>query len=179
MFFSFAAILIRFSEQDIGANTTIFNRLWMATILLELWNRITSFFLPLSYESTPKQENKIINYLGILLLSAIVDLMCLFFWAWSLNQSSVTNSNLLHNLTPIFATLGGWLFLNQSFNRRFIIGVILASLGSSALVFSDLQFGNQYLIGDSLESKGKLFYGFSYLIYERLRHQISATTLLF
>ena len=178
-FLSFAAILIRLSEQEIGANATIFNRLWIATIFFGLWNQITNFIPLLPSESTPSQENKIINHLGILLLLAIVDLMCLLFWAWSLNQTSITNSNLLHNLTPIFATFGGWLFLNQSFNSRFVVGVILASLGSSTIAFSDLQFGSQYFIGDVLALLSALFYGVSYLIYERLRNQFSATSLLF
>ncbi|MGB3511705.1 MAG: DMT family transporter [Microcoleaceae cyanobacterium] len=175
---SFAAIFIRLSEQEISASATIFNRLWIATIFLIFWDRITSFISRSPSEFSAENKHKIRDYLGTLLLSAIVDLICILLWAFSLNQTSIGNSTLLHNLTPIFATLGGWLWLKQSFNNQFIVGVILATFGAGAIAFSDLQFGSQYLIGDSLALLSAIFYGFSYLIYEKLRVTFSTKTLL-
>ena len=178
-FISLAAIFTRLSEQEIGANATIFNRVWIATIFLGLCNQITGFIRPSSSQEDGDREDTVFNHLGLLILSGIVDLTCVLLWAWSLEKTSVTNSTLLHNLTPIFTVLGAWIFLKQSFNVQFMIGLILASLGSSAIAFSDFQFGSQYLMGDSLALLSAAFYGIAYIIYEKLRQNISATTLLF
>ncbi|MGL5062581.1 MAG: DMT family transporter, partial [Microcoleus sp.] len=37
---SFAAIFIRFSEQEISPNATVFNRLWIATVVFGMWNGV-------------------------------------------------------------------------------------------------------------------------------------------
>ncbi|WP_366557793.1 EamA family transporter [Okeania sp. SIO1I7] len=65
-----------------------------------------------------------------LFIVAILDIICLVSWAWSLTKTTVANSNLLHNTTPIFAVLSGWLLLSQSFGSRFLISTILALGGS-------------------------------------------------
>lgn len=175
---SSAAIFIRLSEQEISASATIFNRLWIATIFLVFWDGLTSFFLRSSSNFSSETRHNIGKYLGVLILAAIVDLACLLLWAFSLEGASISNSNLLHNLTPIFATLGGWIWLNQSFNNQFVIGVTLATFGASAIAISDFQFGYQYLTGDALALISALFYGISYLIYEKLRVIFSAKSLL-
>ncbi len=178
-FISFAAIFTRLSEQELGANATIFNRVWIATIFLGLWAKIKNFIAPSLSESDCDREDRLLNNLGLLILSGILDLACVLLWAWSLEKTSVTNSTLLHNLTPIFTVLGAWLFLKQSFNFKFIIGLILASVGSSAIAFLDFQFSSQYLMGDSLALLSAACYGIAYIIYEKLRQKLSATTLLF
>lgn len=175
---SFAAIFTRLSEQEISASATVFNRLWIAVIFLVLWDRMTSFTSQSTSDFSVENRQKISQHLGILMLSALIDLACILLWAISLNQTSVSNSNLLHNLTPVFATLGGWLWLNQSFDSQFIVGIILATSGASAIAFADFQFSSQYLIGDSLALLSAIFYGFSYLIYEQLRVIFAAKTLL-
>lgn len=175
---SSAAIFIRLSEQEIGANATIFNRLWIATVFFGSWNAIASTLQTSPSYFSLDNKSKLSESLGLFIFSAITDLSCLLLWAWSLNQTSITNSTVLHNLTPIFAILGGWIWLNQSFNVRFITGGILASLGASAIALSDLQFANLHLIGDGLALLSAVFSGISYLLYERLRVNFSARTLL-
>ena len=178
-FISLAPIFTRLSEQEIGVNATIFNRVWIATIFLGFCNQIAGFIRPYSSQEDGDHEDTVFNHLGLLILSGIIDLACILLWAWSLEKTSVTNSTLLHNLTPIFAVLGAWIFLKQSFNFKFIIGLILASIGSSIIAFSDFQFSRQYLMGDSLAFLSAACYGIAYIVYEKLRQNLSATTLLF
>ncbi len=37
---SFAAIFIKWSEIELSANATVFNRLWIATLILAFWNSV-------------------------------------------------------------------------------------------------------------------------------------------
>lgn len=175
---SSAAIFIRISEQEISASATIFNRLWIASVFLIIWDSITSLVSQSSSSFSCENRLNIGKHLGILIISAIVDLACILLWAFSLEQTNISNSNLLHNLTPVFATLGGWIWLKQSFNNQFIAGLVLATFGAGLITVSDFQFGFQYLIGDSLALISALFYGISYLIYERLIVIFSARSLL-
>jgi drug/metabolite transporter (DMT)-like permease len=45
---------------------------------------------------------------------------------------------LLNNLTPVFTTLGGWLFLNKRFDQKFLVGMVIALCGALALGLEDL-----------------------------------------
>jgi hypothetical protein len=53
-------------------------------------------------------------------------------------------------MTPIFATLGGWLLLGHNFDRRFLIGMILTIGGAISIGIQDLQIATEQLIGDAL-----------------------------
>ncbi|NEP45297.1 MAG: DMT family transporter [Okeania sp. SIO2H7] len=109
---------------------------------------------------------------------AICDLGCFISWAWSLTETSVANSNLLHNMIPVFATIGGWLFLNHRFSRTFIAGAIVAVAGTSIIGIADWQIADDRLTGDILALLSAFFYAISYLIMEKLRENFSATTIL-
>lgn len=53
---SFAAIFIKWSETEISANATVFNRLWIASVTLGLWNRLNCFNLKLSNQQSNQQS---------------------------------------------------------------------------------------------------------------------------
>ncbi len=41
-------------------------------------------------------------------------------------------------MLPLFTTLGGWLFLGQRFDRRFLIGMAIALSGAVTLGLGDV-----------------------------------------
>ncbi|WP_293097819.1 DMT family transporter [Moorena sp. SIOASIH] len=96
----------------------------------------------------------------------------------SVKKTSVANSNLLHNTTPIFAAVGGWLLLNQSFNPRFLIGMILALGGTFIIGFHDFNLAQDTLIGDSVALLSAFFYAATLLVTEHLLVKFEANTLL-
>ena len=96
----------------------------------------------------------------------------------SLTQTSVASSNLLHNVTPIFAVLGGWLFLCQSFDYKFLLGMIIAIVGIAIITSGDFQAEVNSLYGDSLALLSAVFYALNYLAREKLRSKFSASTIL-
>ena len=102
----------------------------------------------------------------------------LITWAWSLTQTSVANSNLLHNVTPLFTTLMGWLFLSQCFEGKFLIGMVIAISGSIIIGLGDLQVASDNFTGDSLAMLSAVFSAANLLTVEKLRAKFSATTIL-
>ncbi|MUG97787.1 EamA family transporter [Scytonema sp. UIC 10036] len=185
MILSLAAIFIKLSENELGPNATIFNRLWIGSLALLIWKAMPTergdrVYAPpnttsLDYRVQPTWT---IRDLALFVVSCGISMLCLLTWAWSITQTSVANSNLLHNLTPIFATLGGWLFLGHLFDGRFLIGLVLTLAGAIAVGVEDLQVTPQHFIGDAVALLSAVFYAGSFLISSQLRSKFSATTIL-
>lgn len=171
---SLAAIFIRLSEQYIGPNATVFNRFWIATAIFGLWRGSTAIASRISGDSSAQKETYALPDLLLLVVSATVISISHICWAWSLTQTNVANANLLHNLTPIFATLGGWLLLGHNFDRRFLTGMILTIAGAIAIGIQDLQIATDQLIGDSLALLSAVFYAANFIVMEKLRDKFSA-----
>lgn len=171
---SFAAIFTRLSENELGPAATSFNRYYIATIVLALWEG-TQYGM--NNSSNPNKSIQLKDW-GIFLLSSILGTAAIFLWALSLTQTSVANSNLLHNFTPIFAVLGGWLFFGQRFDYKFVLGMTLAIIGVAIISFGDFQEAVNSLYGDSLALLSAVFYALNYLVRENLRSKFSASTIL-
>jgi drug/metabolite transporter (DMT)-like permease len=176
---SFSAIFTRLSEQELSASATIFNRFWIASLALGLWSGLQQFRQPPpeNPHSSPSpnwQGRDLLWFLclGILIYGRAES------WAWSLTQTSVANSNLLHNMTPLFATVGGWIFFGHRFNRQFLVGMGLALLGMLAIGIGDFQIGNSGLAGDGAALLSSVFYAANFLVIERLRVKFSTLTIM-
>ncbi|WP_414514288.1 DMT family transporter [Nostoc sp. PCC 9305] len=176
--FSLAAILIKLSEQDLGPNATVFNRFWIATIVLGFWRGIEVFRLKLSKKSVAPQENYTLSDLGLLFVAATATELCQLAWVWSLTQTGVANANLLHNFTPVFVAFGGWLVLGHYFDKRFLLGLTLAIGGAIAIGFEDWQLGTDNLVGDGWALLSAVFFATNMLTTERLRAKFPASGIL-
>ncbi|WYL99391.1 MAG: DMT family transporter [Gloeotrichia echinulata DVL01] len=181
---SFTAILIKLSVREISANATVFNRLWIATIIFGLWNAINELRTKkLDDQIIPKepyQSREII----LLVAVAVVHVVGRVLWSWSLTQTSAANATVLSNLPPLFTTLGAWLILGQSFNRRFVIGMVIALAGAFTLGLDDFLLSGDILnsqnaiIGDAAALLSSVFYAASFLIIERLRSRLPVQNIL-
>jgi drug/metabolite transporter (DMT)-like permease len=101
----------------------------------------------------------------------------LVFMAWSLTQTSVAISIVLHNLTPIFTSLGAWLLFGQGFNRQFLIGIVIAIGGAIAIELDELQIATSNVQGGIAAILSAIFMAAYLLIVEQLRIKFSAPTL--
>ncbi len=164
----------RIAENELSPSATVFNRYYIATVVLVPWQIIQ---LRINNSSEPNQVIKLQDW-AIFVLSSILGTSAIFLWASSLTQTSVANSNLLHNVTPIFAVLGGWLFLGQSFDYKFLLGMLLAIIGIFIISFGDFHSEVNSLYGDSLALLSAVFYALNYLVREKLRSKFSASTIL-
>jgi len=175
---SLAAILIKLSEQYIGPNATVFNRFWIATTILGLWRGSKAIASQLSGDSPTQNKAYTLPDILLLVVSAIVISISQILWAWSLTQTSVAKANLFHNLTPLFATFGGWLLLKHNFDRKFLLGMLLTVGGAIAIGVQDLQIATEQLIGDAFALLSAMFYAANLLVVEKLRDGFSATSIL-
>ncbi len=174
---SFAPIFIRWSETDLGANATVFNRLFFFVAFFGTGKLISQRLSPASSsaESLPvtRRQWLLLGSVGI------VSIISLVLWAISLEYTTVAKSVLLNNLTPIFTTLGSWLFLGRQFDSKFLIGMAIALSGAIALGVEDLNSAAAgSLVGDVYALLSAVFLGAYFLIVEQLRFRFSATTIL-
>lgn len=172
-------IFTKLSEIEISPSATIFNRLWIATIVLNLW-QIDSYSEGENLETELDEKSSLINKQRALLIfasiSATISALC---WAWSLTQTSVASSTVLRSFSPLFVALGGWLILNQKCDRQFFLGMMLAVVGGITIGWDDLQLGAEYLIGDSIALLSAALHGANLLVIGHLRdRRLNTKTIL-
>ena len=175
---SFAAILIKLSATEIGSNAIVLHRLWMATIVFWIWEGLTTLK---QQENSPPAISKSPNTYqqkGLLILVAAASTASIVCWAWSLNQTSVANSTVLRNLTPLFTSICGWLLLNHRFDSKFILGMVLAIVGALVIGWDDFNLGQNHLMGDAIALFSAFLYAIYLLVLERLRNSINTITIL-
>ncbi|MDP5017432.1 DMT family transporter [Anabaena sp. UHCC 0187] len=172
-------IFTRLSEDELGPNATVFNRELIAAVIFLFWQGIVIIWESQYSNSSLSKDSEPITFstLAIFLIGVMLGEICLVTWALSLTQTTVANSNLLHNLPSVFAVLGGWLFLGQKFDRRFIIGMIVAVGGAISIGIQDLHVSHNHLIGDAWALLSAVVYAGYFLTIEKLRSQFSSLTI--
>jgi drug/metabolite transporter (DMT)-like permease len=177
---SFAPIFIRLSETELGANATVFNRLFIFALVFGTGSAIRHRFRETESKGENVDVRESISWQQWLLLFAvgIISITTLGLWAISLQYTSVAKSMLLNNLTPVFTSLGAWLFLGKRFELKFLLGMIIALVGAIALGLEDLHGSSENLLGDIYALLSAVFLGIYFLIVEQLRNRFSATTIL-
>jgi drug/metabolite transporter (DMT)-like permease len=175
---SITGILVKFSLSEMSINVTLFNRSWIAAVVFALWNGIYQLRTQLSNEQfIPQQRNKIRDY-ALLLGASLAYMLGRLLWTWSLTQTSIANANVLGGLSPVFTTLGAWLLFKQLFDRKFLIGMVLAILGAAVLGFEDFLVSHNGLLGDAAALGCAVLYATTYLILEYLQSRFSVETVL-
>lgn len=189
--FSFSPIFIRLSEGEIGPNATVFNRFWIATVAFGVLSQLLAVYHR-EENTQPKEQKPHRTFDGnslLLIADGIVLSIGLILWAWSLTQTSIANSTMMHNLTPLFTVLGGWLVLGKIFDRRFLIGMFVAIAGAILLEVNDLLvlckdevlcrgLVTKSLLGDLAALLSAVFFGIHPLIVEQLRTKFNSITIM-
>ena len=94
------------------------------------------------------------NELGWLLLSGLFLSLHFAFWIASLKYTSVASSVILVTTHPIFAGVGGWLFLKERLGSNLLFGIALSVLGSGLISYGDMSLSKEPLMGDGLALLG-------------------------
>lgn len=179
VFGSFLPILIKFSESEISPTATIFNRFWINTLVFGLWVGLgmarRQFF-----DTQPERQKIYTNQVvKLLLVVGIFTLLQQLMWAWSLTQTSVGNSSLMHSMAPLFTTFAGWILFAQSYDRKFLVGLGISIVGIFLLEIGDFSFNPTKLQGDLVALLSALFYGLGLLTIEQLRPKLNTPTIVF
>ena len=175
---SFTAILIKLSEAEIGSNATVLHRLWIATIVFWIWEGVNTLKQPENSPQAVSQSPNTYQQKGLLIVVAAVSTASIVCWAWSLSQTSVANSTVLRNLTPLFTSICGWLLLNHRFDSKFLLGMGLAIVGALVIGWDDFNLGQNHLIGDAIALFSAFLSAIYLLVLERLRNSINTIKIL-
>ena len=170
---AFSPILTKLSEIELSPVATIFNRLWIATMVVSSWQliKILAGFRPVE----PTESTRNYQQQGLLFLASFCATASAILWAISLTQTSVASSTVLRSLTPLFISLEAWLILKQHFSYQFIIGMMLSIAGAIGIGWDDLQLSRDYLIGDGIALVSAALHGVNILIIGYLRDRACPT----
>jgi len=174
---SFSAIFTRLSQDYISVNATVLNRFIFSALALFLWRAIAHSPSQAPAKKPDNQGEKIRDVL-LLIGLGITAVLCTALWGWSLNQTSVANSNLLHNATPLFTVLGAWIFLKERFSRQYLSGLAIAIGGTLLIGIQDFNLANGSVIGDLAALLSAAFYAVQYLLMEQLGKKFSTATIM-
>jgi len=177
---SFSPISLSFIAREIGPNAAAFNRFWIAAIAFVLLN--TSLAVGKREKKIQPEQEKphLVKKAILLIVDGILLSVGSVCWAWSLSQTSIAHSSLMHNLVPIFTVLGGWLVFGQTFDRRFLLGMLVAIAGAILLEANQLFSWSisQQLLGDLAALLSAVFFGIHPLIIEQLRISLNPITIM-
>ena len=160
---AFSPIFTKFAETEISPASIVFNRLWIATAIVAVWQFINAPVELPTKDISSRQE------LILLVSASLCATVSALLWAMSFTHTSVASSTVLRSLTPLFISLGAWLILKQNFERQFIIGMTLSIIGATAIGWDDLQLGTDLLIGDGIALLSAALHGANLLIVGYLR----------
>ncbi|WP_439271612.1 DMT family transporter [Pseudochrobactrum sp. HB0163] len=166
---SCSPVLVRFAET--GPIVTAFWRLALAIIpMLLINNRLRN--------GVDHVRPRSLGDIAILAVPGILIGVELVVWHISLTMTSVANSTLIVNLSPIFVALGGWLFLKQKISRVFLSGLAMAITGVLILKGGPDLSGHSSLKGDAVALSAAVLYAAYILMLGVTRRRFSTSTIM-
>ena len=118
-----------------------------------------------------------LRILGVAAAMFCADLAC---WHYSLHLTSIANSTVLANLTPVLLTLVGWLVFRERPAPLFLAGLALAVGGAGAMGFSAHGGGRgtDPPLGDALALVTTVWYAAYFLAVRAARKSMSAVKVM-
>jgi drug/metabolite transporter (DMT)-like permease len=174
---SFGSIFMKLSEMELSPSAAVFNRFWLASVVFLLWHGYKAIRQRFSKEKPVERQPYTSQDLLLLLGAGILWAATLVLLAWSLTQTSVAISSVLHNLAPIFTSLGVWLLFRKDFERQFLIGMVIALGGAIAIEFEELQIATDEVQGGLAAIVSAVLLSAYLLIVEKLRTKFSPATI--
>lgn len=167
IFISSSAILIKLSDATPLHNA--FYRMLFSALLTSpiIWKQ--------------KQKLLELNVKQILFMGISGVFLGLHFYVWftSLDYTSIASSTVLVCLSPIFTVIGSALFFKARFQRKEILLILLAIIGSFVITYKDLNFSGATFLGNSLALLGALLIALYLLIGQHIRQLVSASIYTF
>jgi drug/metabolite transporter (DMT)-like permease len=166
----FAPVFVKLSET--GPTATAFFRLLLALPLLWLWAGWDRRKNPTSRQPAGRRDFLMLALAGLFFTGD------LSIWHWSLQFTTVANSTLLTNITPIFVTIGAWFLFGDRITPGFVAGMALSIGGAALLVGNSVSLSPRHLLGDALSLVAAVFYAGYLLALKHLRKSFSTVTIM-
>jgi len=161
---SFSPLLVQVSET--GPSTTAVYRALFALPALTAW-------MLLERRTNKAPAGKLgLREWGLLALTGLFFTGDLVAWHSSIRLSGVANATFLAHLsTPIMA-VGAWLIFREKFTWGFLVGLVLAMVGTALIMGASVTAPDGSLLGDGLGLLTALFYGAYLLTIKHLRERL-------
>ena len=177
---SVGLILIKLGGSWIGENEVVF---WREAIGLIWFTAIETSLIFFNRQfrqdhDHPPKNNYTPKIMAFLVGAGIAATLYMMFGVWALTFTSVTNCPVIDCTLPIFTILGGSMLFGQMFDRRFIIGVVVAVAGAILIALADFSQSTIQLYGDALALSSTFFYAIYWLLVEQIRATFSTTIIL-
>jgi drug/metabolite transporter (DMT)-like permease len=166
----FSGIFVRLAE--VGPIASAFYRTAFAVPMFALWIAVAPA-APAGKATRLERGDYATLFLAGLFFAC--DLGC---WHWSLLLTSVANSTLFSNSTPILVTLAAWVMFGQTVTRLFLVGLATALVGAFILMGGSVSLGGTHLLGDALGVVTAVFYSGYLLTVGRLRQRLAAPVVM-
>lgn len=166
-----AILFVRLSEVDPTA--TLMLRMAAATVML---GAVTA---PVRHATAWSEVSR--RDLLLLALSSVVAGLDLLSNQWSVHHTSVANTAVLINLSPIFVLGLSWLFLHQRTTGLHLVAVAVAVAGSVLVVIGGAtapSFRPNHLLGDGLALLSALLYAVYLLLTKDLRARVPTSVVM-
>jgi len=134
---SFSSILIRLSKAPPLVIAAY--RLGIASIIL--------FPFMIYYGSSTSEKYSRKDLLKIFFISFFLSIH-FASWITSLNYTSIANSVIIVNTSPIFVAIFSYYILKEKINYNTIIGIIIAFIGTTIIAIGDYGINGNNLLGD-------------------------------
>lgn len=103
------------------------------------------------------------------------------FWHYGIHYTSVANSTVLSNLTPVLVTVVGWLVFAERPRAQFVGGMAVAIAGAVTMGLArhgGVGPGNDPALGDALSVLTAVWYGLYFLAVRRARETASTSAVM-
>jgi drug/metabolite transporter (DMT)-like permease len=165
---SFTPVLFRLSE--VGPSATAFYRTALALPIILGWMLVERRRQPAAMLAPRDALTLVIG--GVVFAINIVN------YAWAVHLTAVANASLLSNLSPLFVTLGSFLFLRERVTRGFLLAMLAAIVGVAILASDRLAIGDDELLGDGIALLSAMSFAAYLVIVGRLRLRVGPGTVM-
>lgn len=160
-----ALIFVRLSEVDPTA--TLMLRMAAASVML------SAIMAP--RKQVTSWSNVSLRDLGLLVLSSVVSGLDLLANQWAVHYTSVANTALLINLSPVFVLLISWLVLRRSTSILRLVAVMFALCGGAIVIIGGGKLPSlppNHMFGDALALLSAFLYAVYLLMTRDLRQRV-------
>jgi drug/metabolite transporter (DMT)-like permease len=165
---SFTPVLFRLSE--VGPSATAFYRTALALPIILGWMLVERRRQPAAMLA-PRDAL-------ILVIGGVVFAINIVNYAWAVHLTAVANASLLSNLSPLFVTLGSFLFLRERVTRGFLLAMLAAIAGVAILASDRLAIGDDELLGDGIALLSAMSFAAYLVIIGKLRLRVGPGTVM-
>lgn len=167
-----ASSLVFVKLSDVNATSTLMLRMFIAGGILSIAHS--------KKDKMPKPTGKKAIIYFFLILSGVISAIDLLSNHWAVNLTSIANTTILMNTSPIFVALIAFLFLGEKIKLGNLVILLITIFGASLLVLENwtLQSGLSSRIGDLLAINSALFYAIYLILVQNLRGHFSSKEII-